>query len=135
MKQKTENDEFLFTLSRNLMRARESIQMKQDVAAKELKISRSTLSKYENGDLHSLTFELLLTMCNLYQKTLLEILPDKAGITFIFNPTEGAQYNNNQQAYNMQTHSDIFSREMIKHLQEEIVFLRKEIIEKNHIRD
>lgn len=35
----------------------------------------------------------------------------------------------------MQTHSDIFSREMIKHLQEEIVFLRKEIIEKNHIRD
>lgn len=50
MKQKTENDEFLFTLSRNLMRARESIQMKQDVAAKELKISRSTLSKYENGD-------------------------------------------------------------------------------------
>lgn len=72
MKQKTENDEFLFTLSRNLMRARESIQMKQDVAAKELKISRSTLSKYENGDLHSLTFELLLTMCNLYQKTLLE---------------------------------------------------------------
>lgn len=126
MKHATNNDEMLFALSRNLIRAREENNMKQEAAAKDLNISRSTLSKYENGNLSGLTIDCLLAMSKLYRKTLPELFPNEPGITFIFNPSDGAQYNTNQQAYTLHTQSEGF-REMIAHLQDEIKFLRSKI--------
>lgn len=98
--------------------------MKQDGAAKALGISRSTLSKYENGDLSGLSIENLLAISKLYGKPLMYFFPSEPAIHFNFNPSDDASNNSNQQAYMFHNHSDGY-KELIAHLKEEIEFLRE----------
>jgi transcriptional regulator with XRE-family HTH domain len=118
------NQQALLALAQRLAKAREELGMKQDTAAKALQISRSTLSKYENGDLRGLTIDCLLAMSSLYKKTLLSFFPNEQAINFVFNPSDGAMHN--QQAYTLHTQADGY-REMIAHLKEEIDFLRTKL--------
>lgn len=120
------NQQALLALSQRLAKAREELGMKQDTAAKALHISRSTLSKYENGDLRGLTIDCLLAMSSLYSKPLLSFFPNEQSINFVFNPGAGALHNSNQQAYTLHTQSEGY-REMIAHLKEEIDFLRAKL--------
>ena len=120
------NNQILFAIAQNIGKAREDAGMKQDTAAKALQISRSTLSKYENGDLRNLTIDSLLAMSKLYQKPLVHFFPNDPCINFIFNPSDGALNNTNQQAYLLQNHSEGY-KELITHLKEEIEFLRTNI--------
>jgi DNA-binding XRE family transcriptional regulator len=117
------NEQVLATLAQKLTNARNEMGIKQDTAAKELGLSRSTLSKYENGDLRGLTIDCLLAMSTLYKKPLLAFFPNEQSINFVFSPADGAQYNNNQQAYTLHSQADGY-REMIAHLKAEIEYLR-----------
>jgi transcriptional regulator with XRE-family HTH domain len=122
----TTNEQLLQSLATQLSKARDEVGKKQETAAKELGISRSTLSKYENGDLRGLTIDCLLEMSRLYNRSLLSFFPNEQAIHFIFSPTDGAQYNNNQQAYTLHSQADGY-REMIAHLKAEIDFLRQKL--------
>ncbi len=122
----TTNEQLLQGLALQLSKARNEAGKKQDTAAKELGISRSTLSKYENGDLRGLTIDCLLAMSRLYNRSLISFFPNEQAVHFIFSPTDGAQYNNNQQAYTLHSQADGY-REMIAHLKEEISYLRSKV--------
>jgi len=100
------NEQVLQTLATQLVKARDEAGKKQETAAKELVISRSTLSKYENGDLRGLTIDCLLAMSRLYNRTLLSFFPTEQSVHFIFSPTDGAQYNTNQQAYTLYSQAE-----------------------------
>jgi DNA-binding XRE family transcriptional regulator len=69
------NDMILLALAQCLAKARVETGMKQETAARTLQISRSTLSKYENGNLRGLTIECLLAMSHLYKRPLHSLIP------------------------------------------------------------
>lgn len=118
------NQRLLLGLAQRLAKAREDAGMKQEIAAKTLQISRSTLSKYENGDLRGLTIDCLLAMSLLYKKSLHHLFPHEQPVHFVFSPSDGAMYN--QQAHTLHSQADGY-RDMIAHLKEEIDFLRKKL--------
>lgn len=76
------NNQVLVTIAQTLIKAREECGMKQEAAAKALQLSRSTLSKYENGDLSGLTIETLLAVSKLYGKPVMAFFPSEPVVHF-----------------------------------------------------
>lgn len=78
------NTPALQALAKAIVKARHHAGIKQDVAAKILHITRSTLSRYENGHLDGFTICLLLDMSRLYNCTVIRFFEDAP----VINPAQ-----------------------------------------------
>lgn len=85
------NTPALQAFSKAITLARQAAGIKQEIAAKALGITRSTLSRYENGNLEGLTISTLFCMSQLYQLPMVHFF------------TEAKQNNGNPPPENLHT--------------------------------